>query len=289
MAISTVVSNFELLVKPLVQPAADILGAGRTIIQGYFLTITNLNTSVPARLRLNFRAQSVDLNSQPLLAFLDANGSNTLLTPTLSGSTSRTYTFTIEPGDTGLFLLQPDVTQKSVVETANVELRGFVTLSLAAPFGSNSFNLLITPQQRGTFLPKGFTVPAIPPAPSDRTREDFDQLAYGLPTAMGGSQVTLTQISFPLPRLPIAAPELPELDPELLQIIQSNPNGFPGRPIDAGMVGGVGRPISVQQDSLQQALSLMMERIEGLEQRTAEAVVPVTPAKASNGKATNKA
>ncbi|OUC11973.1 MAG: hypothetical protein B0A82_25050 [Alkalinema sp. CACIAM 70d] len=260
MAISSVVSNYELLVKPLVQPDADILGAGRTIIQGYFLTITNLNTSVAARLRLNFRAQSVDLNSQPLLAFLDANGTNSLLVPTLSGATSRTYTFTIEPGDTGLFILQPDVTQKSVVENANVEVRGYATLSLATPFGSNSFNLLVTPQQRGTFLPKGYTVPPVPPASAARTREDFDQLAYGLPTATGGSQITLAQINFPIGRPPILSPELLELDPDLLRQIQENPALLTRPGVDP-----VRMAPAIPADSLQQALNLMTERIEGLE------------------------
>lgn len=225
MATSTVVSSFELLVKPLVQPNADILGAGRTIIQGYFLTISNLNTNAPVNLRVNFRGQSPNLNSRPLLAFFDVDNTNGLLNPIASTPTTRTYAITIPAGDTGLFLLQPDVTQPNVVTNANTELRGFVTLSLASPFGSNSFDLLITPQQRGTFLPKGFEVPANPPA---QTNRDFDQLAFGLPTATGGAQVTLSQVAFPdLPiAIPTLLPELPALDPGLAQIIEQNPNSL---------------------------------------------------------------
>ncbi|MFP4102989.1 MAG: hypothetical protein ACLFWZ_20730, partial [Coleofasciculus sp.] len=110
MAVSTVVSTFELLVKPLVQPAADILGAGRTIIQGYFLTISNLNSNSPVRLRVNFTAQSPNLNSQPLLAFFDVAGFNNQLNPVSQTPTTQTYLISIGPRDTGLFLLQPDVT-----------------------------------------------------------------------------------------------------------------------------------------------------------------------------------
>lgn len=227
MATSTVVSSFELLVKPLVQADADILGAGRKIIQGYFLTISNLNTSNPVNLRVNFRAQSPNLNNndRPLLAFFDVNNVNAPLAPIASTPTTRTYAITVPAGDTGLFLLQPDVTKPNVVTNANTEIRGYVTLSLAAPFGSNSYNLLITPQQRGTFLPKGFEVPATPPV---KTNQDFDQLAYGLPTGTGGAQVTLSQIAFPdLPiAIPTLLPELPALDPDLAQIIEQNPNSL---------------------------------------------------------------
>ena len=278
MAISTVVSSFELLVKPLVQPNADILGAGRTIVQGYFLTISNLNTNSPVRLRINFRAQDPNLNSQPLLAFFDVNGTNDLLAPAGSTPTTRTYTVNLGAGDTGLFLLQPDVSQRAVVQDANVELRGYVTVSLASPFGSNSFNLLITPQQRGTFLPKGFQVPARPPAPNATTREDFDQLAYGLPTADGKAQVTLSQIQFPILNPPRLLPELIDLDPGLAQIIRDNAmlvNGSLERSISNSRNAEVLTP--VQTESLQQVLSSMFERIDGLEQQI------------SNGQATQTA
>ncbi len=260
MAISTVVSNFELLVKPLVQPRADILGAGRTIIQGYFLTISNLNLSNAVSLRINFRAQSPDINSRPLLAFFDINDVNA---PLVASGTSpnRTYTITVPAGDTGLFLLQPDVTQASVVTSADTEIRGYVTVSLAAPFGSNSYNLLLTPQHRGTFLPKGFVVGTPPSNP------DFDQLAYSLPTANGGAQVTLSQINFPVipPVLTSPLPELASLDPELLQLIQQNPNALrevvPAN--GASAANGV-RP--AVNGGFQQAMNQVFERLETLEQ-----------------------
>lgn len=253
MAVSTVVSTFELLVKPLVQPAADILGAGRTIIQGYFLTISNLNSSTPVRLRVNFTAQSPNINSQPLLAFFDVTGSNSPLTPLHGSATTQTYLISIPARDTGLFLLQPDVTDRRVVTSADTEIRGFVTLSLANLFGSNSFDLLLTPQQRGTFLPQNF--------PTDNV--DFDQLAYALPTATGGSKVTLTQFQFPIFPIRQLPPEILELDPGLAEIIRENPDRVNLTPPNLG--NGV---ISETTDSLQQVLSTMVERISELETQT---------------------
>jgi hypothetical protein len=249
MAVSTVVSTFELLVKPLVQPNADILGAGRTIIQGYFLTISNLNSTSPVRLRVNFTAQSPNLNSQPLLAFFDVTGFNTQLTPFIT-PTTQTYVISIAPRDTGLFLLQPDVTKKEVVEKADTEIRGFVTLSLASLFGSNSFDLLLAPQQRGTFLPKDF--------PESKT--DFDQLAYALPTATGGSKVTLTQFKFPNFPIRQIPSEIIELDPGLAELIRQNPDQVNLNPQNLGNGG-----ISSATDSLEQVLSTMVERIDELE------------------------
>ncbi len=272
MAISTAVSSFELLVKPLVQSSADILGAGRTIIQGYFLTISNLNT-IPVTLRVNFKAQSPNISSRPLLAFFDVNNVNAPLVANPSTAINQTYTISVPAGDTGVFLLQPDVSQASIVATANTEIRGFVTVSLAQPFGSNSFNLLLTPQQRGTFLPKGFVVPATPPSPSATTNQDFDQLAYSLPTATGGAQVTLSQINLPIfpigtpIRTPIGTqvlPELATLDPDLLQAIQQNPNSLRELAVQNGQPANGLR--SAADNGLQDAMSQLIERLESLEQ-----------------------
>lgn len=250
MAVSTVVSSFELLVKPLVQPSADILGAGRTIIQGYFLTISNLNTTTSVKLRLNFTAKSPNLNTQPLLAFFDILNVNSPLTP-ISTPTSQTYSITVGAGDTGLFLFQPDVTNQAVVTNANTELRGYVTLSLAAPFGSNSFDLLLTPQQRGTFLPKDF--------PNNKL--DFDQLAYSLPTATGGARVTLSQIPLPIFPMNQVPSEIVNLDPGLAQIIKDNPNLLVNG--DSQILSNAA--ISAQTDGLQQVLNSMLQRIEAIE------------------------
>ena len=156
MAISSVVSNFELLVKPLVQPSADILGAGRTIIQGYFLSISNLNSNSAVTLRLNFRAQTSNISANSLLAFWDVNGNNSLLNPVFSSATNQIYQVTVPARDTGLFILQPNVAEPKIVDAANTELRGYLVTSLASPFGTTKYNLLLSPEHRGTFLPRGY-------------------------------------------------------------------------------------------------------------------------------------
>lgn len=225
MAISSVVSTFEVLVKSLVPSSVDILGAGRTVIQGYFLTISNLNLSSAVTLRLNFRAQTPNIASQPLLAFFDVNGTNTILSST-GTAIVRTYTVTIPAGDTGLFILQANVGNPSLVNNPNTEIRGYLTVSLANPFGNRSFDLLMTPEHRGTFLPKGYVVPSTPPIV---TTLDFDQLAYALPTANPGNKFTLSQIDFAFSKAVSKIPNLSDLttlDPDLFDVIQKTPEAL---------------------------------------------------------------
>lgn len=263
MTISNVVSNFEVLVKPLIPPMVDILGAGRTIIQGYFLTISNLNLSSAVTLRLNFRAQTPNIASQPLLAFFDVNGTNTVLSST-GTAVVRTYIVKIPAGDTGLFILQANVGNPSVVNNPNTEIRGYVTVSLANPFGNRSFDLLVTPEHRGTFLPKGYVVPATPPV---MTTLDFDQLVYALPTANPGNKFNLRQIDFVFSKATSNIPNLSDLamlDPDLLDVIQKTP--------DALLLSSDSPALSVadSQDnllvgsSLQKAMFDLVGRIESL-------------------------
>jgi len=157
MSISSVVSNFELLVKPIVQPSADILGVGRTVIQGYFLSVANLSSRDDFRLQLNFRAKSTNLSSSPLLAFWDVNGNNTLLSPVSNTPNSRVYEIRLQPRDTGLFILQPNVADRDVVTAANTEIRGYLEATLATPFGANTYNLLLSPEHRGTICLKALS------------------------------------------------------------------------------------------------------------------------------------
>ncbi|MGF1522683.1 MAG: hypothetical protein ACFBSF_10250 [Leptolyngbyaceae cyanobacterium] len=174
----TRVSNFELLVRPIVDSPAS---PNRTIIQGYFLTIANPSLS-NLRLSLNFLSATPDFSSGPFLAFWDFNGNNQNLSGSLSSS-SISANFEIDlPGlETGLFLLQPD-TNPAVLGIRNIEVRGFVSLSIvsATPsaFGGESDErpLLLSAQQRGTFLPEAEGVILFPP-----NSGDYDQLAYSLP------------------------------------------------------------------------------------------------------------
>lgn len=263
MTISNVVSNFEVLVKPLIPPMVDILGAGRTIIQGYFLTISNLNLSSAVTLRLNFRAQTPNIASQPLLAFFDVDGTNTVLSST-GTAVVRTYIVKIRAGDTGLFILQANVGNPSVVNSPNTEIRGYVTVSLANPFGNRSFDLLVTPEHRGTFLPKGYVVPATPPV---MTTLDFDQLVYALPTANPGNKFNLRQIDFVFSKATSNIPNLSDLamlDPDLLDVIQKTPDALLLSSDSPALSVADSRDNLLVGSSLQKAMFDLVGRIESL-------------------------
>lgn len=182
MAETINVSNYELLVKPIIEPGTP----NRTVIQGYFLTIAN-PTSSDLEIELSFTAFSNDFNSSSFASAWDVNGSNDPNTLTVSAPFLQVYRLNLPAFDTGLFLLLPDVSNPEVVTDRDTEIRGYVTLSIptASPIrgGDNLRTLLLSVQQRGTFLPEGDIAP---PAMGD-----FDQLAYSLPLANGGSEVTL--------------------------------------------------------------------------------------------------
>ena len=151
-----------------------------------------------------------------------------------------------------------------MVNSPNTEIRGYVTVSLANPFGNRSFDLLVTPEHRGTFLPKGYVVPATPPV---MTTLDFDQLVYALPTANPGNKFNLRQIDFVFSKATSNIPNLSDLamlDPDLLDVIQKTP--------DALLLSSDSPALSVadSQDnllvgsSLQKAMFDLVGRIESL-------------------------
>jgi hypothetical protein len=196
------ISTFELLVKNILPapaaPPASGVPLGRTVIQGYFLTIAN-TSGVSASFELKFTAESPSFQLGPdpdpgkgsgttrLLAIFDSAGSDVFL-PLPSEEKSRTLTFdlTIDSRDTALFILQPNVTKPALITEAGLEIRGYSQISLTSAGGASSVNVLLTPEHRGTFL-KPVSPDGAPPLP-----EEFDQLVYSLPTARGRSLYELT-------------------------------------------------------------------------------------------------
>lgn len=183
MAETINVSNYELLVKPIIDAPSS---PNRTVIQGYFLTISNPSFS-NLEIQLTFKANTPNFNSSSFAAFWDVNGTNIELPIAGVLNCLKTFRFTLPALDTGLFLLLPDVRQRDVVANRNTEIRGYVRLSIPSASPVNGLDrmrtILLSAQQRGTFLPQGnITPPAI---------GDFDQQAYSLPLANGGSEVTL--------------------------------------------------------------------------------------------------
>jgi hypothetical protein len=203
------VSTFELLVKPQLPRATDFTDpAGnpipvvipteieritRTVIQGYFLTISNLN-AFDVTLSLVFTIISnPPLDIANLVGFLDVNDINLNeldgIQPDFSPNKIR-YTRTIKEGVTGLFLLQPNILPEpnnpgqapALLLDANFEVRGYVEVFISSlSTGYNAAKLLLTPEHRGTFYSCLTEKPV-----------QLDQIAYALPTAHGGSLFELT-------------------------------------------------------------------------------------------------
>ena len=177
------VSTFELLLGKITPSAGKIPGSDRQVLQGYFLTVAN-TTDTNLRLRLEFTATTPTINLVDTFVVTDVSGTN--LPQPGTGDLRRTsdpkkYFFDLAVGacDTGLFILQPDITRLDPKDPnfKKVEVRGFVEISLLSSI-VGSFDLLLTPEHRGTFLPNA-------------NRSDFDQLVYALPTPTGGSLFTL--------------------------------------------------------------------------------------------------
>lgn len=185
------VSTFELLVKPITPAGAGPASLARTIVQGYFLTIAN-TSNVPAPLRLSFRATTPNIDLATTVTITDITGTNTFGDLTAASN----FDITIPANDTALFILQPDVTLPAVLAARNLEVRGYVEIS-ARGFGFNTFELLLTPEHRGTFFSGNVLAPG----------SDIDQLVYALPTALGKAQYSLPQrrlIGPILENLPVA-------------------------------------------------------------------------------------
>ncbi|MFB2893000.1 hypothetical protein ACE1CI_08820 [Aerosakkonemataceae cyanobacterium BLCC-F50] len=180
------VSTFELLVKPIAPAGTGPAVVARTVAQGYFLTIANTG-NIPANLRLQFTANQPNIDLAKTATFIDINGTNVKgdLIPT-SEPTKFNFNITVPGNDTILFTLLPDLVAPNVVTDKNLEIRGYVEVFRSSLFGQD-YNLLLTPEHRGTFLPQNINAPT----------PDFDQLAYALPTANGSSLYQLKSLIIP--------------------------------------------------------------------------------------------
>ena len=178
------VSTFEVLLKPQLPatlPAGfnDVKNLGRNVLQGYFLTISNINP-YDLVLSLVFTTRlpaGVDLDE--VITFFDTSGLNTAAPLTGVGNKYRFSPLILPADATALFILQPSPTD-AALDSLDLEARGFVDLQLSSlggmpPAGTQ---VLVTAEQRGTFFDNA-TAPNI----ADRA---LDQIAYGLTVQNGG-------------------------------------------------------------------------------------------------------
>ncbi|NDJ20721.1 hypothetical protein GS682_03495 [Nostoc sp. B(2019)] len=178
------ITTFELLVKRIAPPPAPA-NLARRVVQGYFLTITNLESKdLTFRVRFNIsRPNPIDpdrtlFNNVDLL--YDIAGANIPLP--LSGGVNSTVfggSFVLPARQTASLQLLPKI---GLFAAANpdFEVRGYVTLRLprigGQPQSDTPVKVLINPEIRGTFLPNGFPGGSI---------EDVDQINYPLAIASG--------------------------------------------------------------------------------------------------------
>ena len=230
-------STFELLLKKITPNAGNISGSDRKILQGYFLNVSN-PTTTNSRIRLRFNATTPSLDPSKLLDALDTGGSNDFSgTLVAAGPNQFNYDFTLNAGDTGLFILQPNITTLNP-NTDEVEVRGFVEVFILVPFlfiPDSTKQLLLTPEHRGTFLPS-----------PNNSSNDFDQLNVAIPTSTGAGLMNADLLStFRIPpRFP--APDFP---------VRENPDTF----FEASNSEQL-------QVSLPQIINTMAERIEAIEE-----------------------
>jgi hypothetical protein len=255
------VSTFELLFKQTAPtPLARVPGAARGILQGYFLTIANPSTS-RLTFQLTFNATTPALNLAETVQVTDVTGGNAFgdLVPVAGDPNRFTLSVAVPAKDTALVILQPDAT---LANLPDVEFRGFVEIEITTrTLGGQTFDVLLTPEHRGTFLPNNFSAPPAPPA--NNLGKDFDQLIVSLPTATGSS----------LFRLPSQVRDLKPI------IDSANPIPFPGRPLNTNAfvpalpINAVGSAdaaaidpnLSATVARLQEGLSLMARTIDSLQ------------------------
>lgn len=184
------VSTFELLVKdqlpkeiPLPAPFDQLR---RTVVQGYFLTVSNLGRE-DLSLILEFTALTPLLDIEKTVTYLDVRGNNIQgdLIPDTTAPRKARFNFTLNSQDTGLFILQPDIVSDGgmMLKDGTFEVRGYVEIKAR---GNNAAKreILVTAEHRGTFFNSSFLQ-----GTSSEVR--LDQFVSVLPLANGSSLYSL--------------------------------------------------------------------------------------------------
>ncbi|MEG4801636.1 hypothetical protein QUB63_17260 [Microcoleus sp. ARI1-B5] len=189
------ISTFELLAKPIAPPvptSPELAPVLRRVVQGYFLTISNLE-AMDLRYRIEFTV-SLPVPADPnkilidgvnVRLIIDVEGTNTFIPLTQSPMNPSVYwgVFRIPAGKTASVELLPIV--PAALTPGTLEVRGYVSLFFhprrffpgpAIPT-KKAVRVLLNPEIRGTFLPNGF-----PGVVGDL---DFDQINYTLAIASG--------------------------------------------------------------------------------------------------------
>ncbi len=188
-------STFELLLKPQFPKGAStspsVAALSRTVLQGYFLTVANVNffdVTISLVFTIRFPKDTTPESPSSFKDFINAvdiTGSNNLtppipLVPELVPANNKArITYTIPSNATSLLVLLPNfVSNPRFLTDANFEARGYVEIFLSSLSGSDSATLMVAPQQRGTFF-RDLSATEFP-------NIGLDQIAYDLPVSNGG-------------------------------------------------------------------------------------------------------
>jgi len=208
------ISTFELLAKPIapvmgIPPA--LLPVARRVVQGYFLTISNLE-AINLRYRIEFTVSlpvppdpnKILLDKKNVFLVVDVEGANFEVPLTQVPGKPKVYRafFTIPAHKTASVELLPKLPE--ALDPGLLEVRGYVSLFLPPalikfppqpqpqplplpkpipipipqPQSKKPVKVLLNPEIRGTFLPNDFPSRA-------NTGFDFDQINYTLAIASG--------------------------------------------------------------------------------------------------------
>ena len=221
-----IVSNFELLLNRIANVTnlpASVTPLFRRVVQGYFLTITNLDKVRTGLFRLKLTIPNSNgnriINPNNVDCFFDNGIINNYQLPinrlSIPTSTAKSLTFysesfEIAPKQTGIVLVLPKVTAFITNPNPDLEIRGFVELEQVRQsmfsFSTPAIDVLVTPETRGTFLDNAY------PTTNTVDELDFDQLAYSLPIASGQAKNTVEALpSFIIPPILSDKITLPEL------------------------------------------------------------------------------
>jgi hypothetical protein len=200
------VSNFEILINRITGgPGAPVNPLNRRVVQGYFLSITNLDTR---DLNLNLTVLSskstpgpgdgtnIDRDFIPVtnavMVFDNAPQNNFALNLVQAGTAAQRASANIfrtsnmpaiKYNQTALVAIFPAPSLSDNLATA-LEIRGHVKLNLVPNLNGSlpaPYKVMLSAEQRGTFL-------------DDNTADgvfDFDQIAYSLSLASGKAENTL--------------------------------------------------------------------------------------------------
>jgi len=190
------ISTFELLAKPIapvmgIPPA--LLPVARRIVQGYFLTISNLEP-IDLRYRIEFTVSlpvppdpnKILIDKKNAFLVVDVEGANFEVPLAQVKGKPKVYRafFTIPAHKTASVELLPKLPE--ALDPGLLEVRGYVSLFLPlrrvfprpVPQSRTPVKVLLNPEIRGTFLPNDFPSRA-------NTGFDFDQINYTLAIASG--------------------------------------------------------------------------------------------------------